>query len=158
MRAAANLLFLLVPTTALVTLSPGRAPHARAAVTRRDDRPAVSARSRSLLLSAEIVPGVGEGRELPSPSGINTYPLPLQAATVLGISAAIGLLFALIDGPLFDAARGSFLPWIACGRALYLLHYPYKARVGSRPPRPSTLPLGCVVAVCAPARPRPRHD
>ena len=66
-------------------------------------------------------------------------------------------------GPLFIlgreyAARGSFLPWIACGRALYLLHYPYKARVGSRPPRPSTLPLGCVVAVCAPARPRPRHD
>ena len=33
-------------------------------------------------------------------------PLPLQAATVVGISAAIGLLFAAIDGPLFDAAPG----------------------------------------------------
>ena len=57
-------------------------------------------------------------------------------------------------GPLFilgreHAARGRFLSWIVRGRAFYLLHYPNKARVGSRPPRPSTLPLGCMVAVCA---------
>ena len=57
-----------------------------------------------------VVRGVGEGRDLPSPSGINTYPLPLQAATVLGIAAGIALLAALIAGPGFDAVRGSG-PW-----------------------------------------------
>tara|TARA_B110001452_G_scaffold210400_1_gene180792 strand:- start:1368 stop:2141 length:774 start_codon:yes stop_codon:yes gene_type:complete len=94
-----SVLALLAPAAALTLSPPVRAVPLK---------PTVSARSCEVVLSG-IVPGVGEGRDLPSPSGINTYPVPLQAATVVGISAAIGLLFALIDGPLFDAARGSFL-------------------------------------------------
>jgi hypothetical protein len=58
---------------------------------------------------AGIVPGIGEGRNLPSPSGINTFPVPLQAATVLAILASICALASVIAGPGFDLARGSFL-------------------------------------------------
>ncbi|KAL1507355.1 hypothetical protein AB1Y20_008201 [Prymnesium parvum] len=57
----------------------------------------------------EIVAGVGEGRELPSLSGINTLPLPLQAAVVIAIALAIGGLTALLYGPVFDAVRGSWV-------------------------------------------------
>ena len=59
--------------------------------------------------AGEIVAGVGEGRELPSLSGINTLPAPLQALTVVAISAAIGGLTVALAGPVFDAARGSGL-------------------------------------------------
>ena len=59
--------------------------------------------------AGEIVAGVGEGRELPSLSGINTLPVPLQAATVGTIAAAIGAFTAVLSGPTFDGARGSGL-------------------------------------------------
>jgi len=59
--------------------------------------------------SGDLTPGVGAGRDLPSPSGINTLPVPVQAATVLSISAAIGLFGAVLAGPAFDSVRGSFL-------------------------------------------------
>ena len=57
----------------------------------------------------QIVRGVGAGRDLPAPSGINAMPLGMQAAIVFGIIAAIGVGTALIAGPTFDAVRGSFL-------------------------------------------------
>jgi len=56
-----------------------------------------------------IVPGVGAGRELPAPSGINTLDTPLQAAFVIGVLVAIGLGAAAIAGPAFDQVRGSGL-------------------------------------------------
>ena len=62
------------------------------------------------MQTGELTPGVGEGRNLPSPSGINMLPLPVQAAIVLGISAGIAGLAAVIAGPGFDALRGSG-PW-----------------------------------------------
>ena len=61
------------------------------------------------MTMSEIVRGVGEGRELPAPSGINTLDTPLQAAVVVVILAAIGAGAALIAGPAFDAVRGSGL-------------------------------------------------
>ena len=100
---------LLGPSAALVVPSqrhrPSFSPQLRSSASLRCPRsPAVA------MQSEELTPGVGEGRNLPSPSGINTYPLPLQAATVLGIAAGIALLAALIAGPGFDAVRGSG-PW-----------------------------------------------
>jgi len=62
-----------------------------------------------LMMTSELQPGVGAGRDLPSPSGINQLPVPLQAATVLAISIAIGVFATLLAGPAFDAVRGSFL-------------------------------------------------
>ena len=53
-----------------------------------------------------LVRGVGEGRGLPSPSGINTLDTKLQAAIVLGILAAVGAGTAVLAGPVFDAVRG----------------------------------------------------
>ena len=49
-----------------------------------------------------LVRGVGEGRDLPSPSGINTLDTKL-AAIVLGILAAVGAGTAVLAGPVFDA-------------------------------------------------------
>ena len=99
---------LLGPSAALVVPSlhhPSVSPQLRSSASLRCPRsPAVA------MQAEELTPGVGEGRNLPSPSGINTYPLPLQAATVLGIAAGIALLAALIAGPGFDAVRGSG-PW-----------------------------------------------
>jgi uncharacterized membrane protein len=70
-------------------------------------------RAPSVILKATepagIVRGVGEGRNLPSPSGINTFPVFLQAATVVAMLAAICALASAIAGPGFDLARGSFL-------------------------------------------------
>ena len=54
-----------------------------------------------------LVRGVGEGRDLPSPSGINTLDTKLQAAIVLGILAAVGAGTAVLAGPVFDAVRGT---------------------------------------------------
>ena len=56
-----------------------------------------------------IVRGVGEGRKLQSPSGINTQPVIVQAGIVLAIFAAIGAGTAILHGPIFDAVRGSDL-------------------------------------------------
>ena len=99
---------LLGSSAALVVPSqhnPSVSPQLRSSASLRCPRsPAVA------MQAEELTPGVGEGRNLPSPSGINTYPLPLQAATVLGIAAGIALLAALIAGPGFDAVRGSG-PW-----------------------------------------------
>ena len=101
---------LLAPSAALVVPSQHHpsvsvSPQLRSSASLRCPRsPAVA------MQAEELTPGVGEGRNLPSPSGINTYPLPLQAATVLGIAAGIALLAALIAGPGFDAVRGSG-PW-----------------------------------------------
>merc|ERR1712087_315527 len=51
--------------------------------------------------------GIGEGRSLPAPSRVNTWPEPTQAVVVLAISLAIGAGTALLVGPLFDALRGT---------------------------------------------------
>jgi len=56
-----------------------------------------------------LVRGIGEGRNLPSPSGINTLPEYQQAAVVLAILVAIGAGSAILSGPIFDAVRGSTL-------------------------------------------------
>ena len=61
------------------------------------------------LHCAEVVPGVGAGRDLPSPSGINTLPTAAQAVVTISILAAIVGGAALIAGPGFDAIRGSGL-------------------------------------------------
>ena len=71
--------------------------------------PAIATRSIASPLCSEIVRGIGEGRNLPAPSGINTQPVPVQAAIVLGIFAAIGFGTVLIHGPIFDLVRGSDL-------------------------------------------------
>merc|ERR1712060_83797 len=57
------------------------------------------ARPHLVLMKAEQKSGVGAGRDLPSPSGINQLPLPLQAATVLAISMSIGLFATALAGP-----------------------------------------------------------
>ena len=98
---------LLGPSAALVVSSQHRSsvsPQLRSSVSRGCSRS-----SAAVMQAEELTPGVGEGRNLPSPSGINTYPLPLQAATVVGITAGIALLAACIAGPGFDAVRGSGL-------------------------------------------------
>ena len=59
--------------------------------------------------SGEITAGIGPGRDLPAPSGINVQPQPVQAAISIGILVAVGAATALLAGPLFDAARGSDL-------------------------------------------------
>ena len=56
-----------------------------------------------------VVRGVGEGRDLPSPSGINTLDEPLQAAVVGALTVGLGALTVAIAGPGFDSLRGSFL-------------------------------------------------
>ena len=56
-----------------------------------------------------LVRGIGDGRALPSPSGINTLPDIQQAAIVIGILAAIGAGSSILAGPIFDAVRGTFL-------------------------------------------------
>ena len=61
------------------------------------------------VCSEGIVRGIGEGRDLPAPSGINTQPAPFQAAIVLAIFAAIGLGTVFLHGPVFDLVRGSDL-------------------------------------------------
>ena len=109
---------LLAPSAALVVPSQHHpsvsvSPQLRSSASLRCPRSASlrCPRSPAVAMQAEeLTPGVGEGRNLSSPSGINTYPLPLQAATVLGIAAGIALLAALIAGPGFDAVRGSG-PW-----------------------------------------------
>ena len=62
-------------------------------------------------LCSSVVPGIGEGRNLPAPSGINTKPEPVQAAIAVAILAGILAGAALIQGPIFDAVRGTGL-WI----------------------------------------------
>jgi len=59
--------------------------------------------------SEQLVRGIGAGRDLPSPSGINTLDVPVQALVSIGILAAIGAGSAVLAGPTFDAVRGSFL-------------------------------------------------
>lgn len=70
-------------------------------------------RALSVTLKAseptQIVRGIGKGRDLPSPSGINTFPVPMQAAMVVAMFAAIVALSSLIGGLGFDLVRGSFL-------------------------------------------------
>ena len=56
-----------------------------------------------------VVRGVGPGRELPSPSGINQLPEPLQAAFVVAVLSAVGFGAAVLSGPVFDSLRDSFL-------------------------------------------------
>lgn len=56
-----------------------------------------------------LVRGVGEGRDLPSPSGINELPELQQAGVVLAILVAIGAGSSILAGPVFDAVRGSSL-------------------------------------------------
>ena len=73
-------------------------------------------------LCSSVVPGIGEGRNLPAPSGINTKPEPVQAAIAVAILAGILAGAALIQGPIFDAVRGTGL-WIdaerrCCGFAI----------------------------------------
>ena len=102
MPGTTALLLLLAPSAAALVATP---LHHRVRLAAAS--PCGAARSPAPVL--ELVRGVGEGRDLPSPSGINTYPLPLQAATVLGIAAAIAAFAALIAGPGFDAVRGSGL-------------------------------------------------
>ena len=68
-----------------------------------------AARRASPIASDELVRGIGAGRELPSPSGLNTLTKPLQAGVVLGISVAIAALALAIAGPGFAAVRGSDL-------------------------------------------------
>ena len=67
-------------------------------------RPALSS-----TLAGEIQRGIGAGRDLPAPSGINAMPLVQQTLIVLGVFAAVGAGTALLAGPLFGAAKGSFL-------------------------------------------------
>ena len=57
----------------------------------------------------ELERGIGAGRDLPSPSGINTMPTLQQAAITIGIIVAIGAGTALLSGPVFDTVRGSDL-------------------------------------------------
>lgn len=64
---------------------------------------------RSAEARGDVTAGIGAGRDLPSPSGINALPLPVQAAFVVAVCAAVGLGAAALAGPAFDAARGSFL-------------------------------------------------
>lgn len=56
-----------------------------------------------------LVRGIGEGRSLPSPSGINTLPEIQQLGIAVGILVAIGIGASVLSGPVFDAVRGSFL-------------------------------------------------
>ena len=67
------------------------------------------ARTAAPPLCAELVRGIGDGRDLPAPSGINTQPTPVQAAIVLGIFAAIGVGTVFLHGPVFDLVRGTDL-------------------------------------------------
>ena len=60
-------------------------------------------------LAEPVVRGIGVGRDLPAPSGINTLDAPVQAAIVVAILAAIGVGASAITGPGFDAIRGSGL-------------------------------------------------
>jgi len=79
----------------------------------RTHAPALAVRTAMVSLKAAeptgLVRGIGEGRDLPSASGINTFPVPLQAATVLGILSVICAGASLIAGPGFDLIRDSFL-------------------------------------------------
>ena len=59
-------------------------------------------------MTDEIVRGIGEGRDLPAPSGINTLDAPIQAAIVLAIFVAIGVGSSALYGG-FDVVRDSFL-------------------------------------------------
>lgn len=66
-------------------------------------------RAAAITMEEPLVPGIGAGRDLPSPSGVNTLPLFQQQAIVLGLLLAIGAGSALIAGPVFDAVRSSGL-------------------------------------------------
>ena len=59
-------------------------------------------------MTDEIVRCIGEGRDLPAPSGINTLDAPIQAAIVLAIFVAIGVGSSALYGG-FDVVRDSFL-------------------------------------------------
>jgi len=63
--------------------------------------------ARAAPLEMSVVRGVGEGRDLPAPSQINTLSLPLQAAVVVGIAAAIAAGTVVIAGPGFDALKST---------------------------------------------------
>uniref|UniRef100_A0A7S4FCT8 Uncharacterized protein n=1 Tax=Chrysotila carterae TaxID=13221 RepID=A0A7S4FCT8_CHRCT len=65
---------------------------------------ALASRSSAPML---LTRGIGEGRELPAPSGINTQPKAVQAGIVIAILAAIAGGTFVIAGPFFDALRGS---------------------------------------------------
>ena len=71
--------------------------------------PATSAARHASPIASDVQRGIGAGRELPSPSGLNTLTKPLQAGVVLGISVAIAALALAIAGPGFAAVRGSDL-------------------------------------------------
>jgi uncharacterized membrane protein len=63
---------------------------------------------RISTLHASIVPGIGDaGCALPSPSGINTQPVPVQAAVFVGVSLGIYLATILSIGA-FDILEQTF--------------------------------------------------
>ena len=64
------------------------------------------ARAQAVRMS-ELTRGVGAGRDLPSPSGINTLSTPVQAFIVVGILLGVGSVAAALGGPVFDAVRGN---------------------------------------------------
>ena len=101
-----SLLLLVGSTSAYLPVGP-RAPPAHLRTSATHLRP-IHLRSTPPLCSGDIVRGVGAGRELPAPSGINTLPEPAQAAIVVAILAAVGIGGWLVYGS-FDALRGSFL-------------------------------------------------
>jgi len=95
----------------LVLLAPAAAFQLSLSAPQLSCRPIAPAHAAPVqtLTCSEVTRGVGVGRDLPSPSGINTMPLQLQAAISIGILAAIGLGTAALAGPAFDAVRGTAL-------------------------------------------------
>jgi uncharacterized membrane protein len=98
------LILLLVGTSAVAAWSPAAPPKRASTVLRCS--PALRAADNA---PGELVAGVGPGRDLPSPSGINALPTAAQAAVSIGILAAVVAGTALLVGPVFDVARGSAL-------------------------------------------------
>ena len=103
MRIAALLLAACAPVAAFHLPSAPKLASPKPAVARHDEH----VRCMSTGTRGDVVRGVGPGRELPAPSGINTLPQPLQAAIVIAILAGIGALTAALAGPAFDAVRGT---------------------------------------------------
>uniref|UniRef100_A0A7S2UUQ4 Uncharacterized protein n=1 Tax=Fibrocapsa japonica TaxID=94617 RepID=A0A7S2UUQ4_9STRA len=59
------------------------------------------------ILKSESTPGIGEGRNLPAPSGVNQMPEPTQAAIVLGLMASLVAGTAVCSAGL-DAISATF--------------------------------------------------
>ena len=107
---AIQLMFSMLLASAAALRAPALQAHSPHAVPLRSRAPVCSLETlQAMEKKGEIRRGIGAGRDLPAPSGINTLPVPLQAAFVLGIFAAIGAGTFVLSGPVFDAVRGSFL-------------------------------------------------